>query len=311
MALKYFVMIIGLFCLAAVTAACSSSPTPSISPSPTPTPTITTPATSYNQYQLEYLVLAKYPDFFWCDPDFYPVSREGQEQANALQQFPTIQANNLEFSAILSHLGLSAKNDYTDSEKLTIYREYKKLERALQMTASGNNYQFIIRVGQNQGQSITGTITPAGIISVISQENSFNTCPICLSRGTLIETPGGPMAVEQIQSGNLVWTLDDRGIRVAVRVLKTSATPVPDSFRMVRIKLEDGRSITASPGHPSAELKHLGDYQVGDLLDSSRIVSTEYVSYDDHFTFDLLPESDSGLYWANRILLKSTLFRNP
>jgi hypothetical protein len=106
--------------------ACSSSATPSASPSSTPTPS-PTPTASLSQYQLEYILLSKFPDVFWCDPDSYPVARD--EQPNAIQQFPEIQANVPEFAAILEHLGMAVKSDYTDAEKLSIYQEHKKLSR--------------------------------------------------------------------------------------------------------------------------------------------------------------------------------------
>ena len=88
--------------------ACGSGP----SGSPTPTSSPTPPAV-YSQYQLEYQLLAKYPDFFWCDPDLYPIARPGQEELNAQQQFPDIQANAEEFSAILEHIGLAEKPSFS------------------------------------------------------------------------------------------------------------------------------------------------------------------------------------------------------
>ena len=75
--------------------------------SPTTTITITTTSTlpaNLSVYQLEYYLFAKYPDIFWCDPDNYPVAREGQEQQNTITQFPSIKSNQPEFSAILTHL---------------------------------------------------------------------------------------------------------------------------------------------------------------------------------------------------------------
>jgi hypothetical protein len=305
--LLFVLILIWVTCLlasCASTGTTSSSPSTSISPTSSPS---STPTAVYTQYQLEYLLLVAYSDYFFCDPDFYPVVRPGQEQNNALQQFPSIQADTVEFSAILEHTGLADKPDYTDDEKLNIYREHKKLKYALQVTASGNIYQFTIRVGKDQGKSVTGNITPSGVITVLSQENSFNTCPICLSRGTLIDTPDGPVPVEQIQPGDVVWSVSSRGKHEAVTVLKTSATPVPNYFQMVELGLNDGRVVIASPGHPSKDFKTLGEYRVGDILDEARIISVEYIIYNGRNTYDLLPSGATGLYWANGILLHSTL----
>lgn len=305
------------------TALPTSTPISTATPAPTPTPTLTltpvstttppptpTGTATYTKYQLEYRLLASYTDIFWCDPDFYPISREGQEQANALQQFPTIKANAVEFAAILEHLALSGKPDYTDEEKLAIYRQHKLLTRAITVTSSGNIYDFSLRTGQNQGLRIEGTITPSGRIAVLKQEVSFNTCPICLSIGTLIDTPYGPVAVEQLQPGMTVWTVDTTGKRVAAPVIKASSTRVPASFQVVKVILNDGRSITASPGHHTADMRALGDYQLGDALDNGLVVSIEWIGYVGGATYDLLPSGGTGLYWANGILLMSTLAAN-
>jgi hypothetical protein len=252
-------------------------------------------------------LLDNYPDYFWCDPDVYPISREGQEQANANAQYAAILANTDEFSAIRDRLGLGQKPVYTDAEKLAIYREHKKLTYAVQFETSIGSYPFVLRVGQNQGQKIEGSITPAGVITEVSRVASINTCPICLSEGTLIDTPTGSVPVEQIRQGMTVWTVDGSGKRVTALVAETSRTPVPLSFQMVKITLQGGRTVTASPGHPSADLKAIGEYRVGDSLDGSQVIAVGTVDYNGGATYDLLPSGATGLYYANEILLGSTL----
>jgi hypothetical protein len=270
--------------------------------------TSSTPAPVYSQYQLEYRLFQNYPDVFWCDPDYYPVSREGQEQAFALEQYPAIKANAAEFAAILGHIDLANKTDYTDQEKLNIYKEHKKLNYAVTITNQGNFYNFVIRVGRDQGQRIEGTITSSGQIDVIKTETSYNTCPICLTRGTLISTPDGEIAVEQLRPGMIVWTQNEAGERLAASIRKTSSTAVPPGFSVLRLTLADGRTVTASPGHPSADSLALGSYKAGDILDGSFVVGLETEAYNGGFTYDLLPSGPVGLYWANGILLKSTLY---
>lgn len=281
-----------------------SSPVSTTTPSPTSTPT---PTAAYSQYQLGYLLLSRYPDFFWCDPDFYPVGRPGGEEANAGQQFPDIQANSAEFSAVLEHLGWPVKADYTDEEKLEVYREHKKLTRAISVTLSGSLYNFSLRVGKGQGQLIEGTITSSGQIKVIRQEPSFNTCPICLAEGTLIDTPVGRITVEQLQVGMTVWTISPLGEPVSAPIIKVVATPVPSDFQVIRISLDDGRTLTASPGHPTAEMRALGDYRPGDNLDGGQVNAAELIGYRQGVTYDILPSGLPGVYRANGIWLKSTL----
>jgi len=75
----------------------------------------------------------------------------------------------------------------------------------------------------------------------------------------------------------------------------------------VRVVLADGRSVSASAKHPSASGLMLGEYRTGDVLDGAVVVSVENLDYDGEATYDLLPEGETGCYWANGILLKSTL----
>jgi hypothetical protein len=261
-----------------------------------------------NQYQLEYRLLAAYPDYFWCDPDYYPIAREGQEQQNAIDQFSAIQANQQEFQAILDYLSLGAKSSYTDEEKLLIYRQHKRLTRIIQMTAGASgSFTFSLRTGEGQGLKIDGTVSATGAIKVTSSTTSFNTCPICLAAGTLIGTPDGPLAVESVKVGTMVWTLDASGNRVAVPVIETHSTAVPAGFQMVKVTLSDGRVVTASPGHPTSDMRALGDYVAGDTLDSAVVISAERVPNETGATYDILPAGGTGPYWADGVLLLSTL----
>jgi hypothetical protein len=83
--------------------------------------------------------------------------------------------------------------------------------------------------------------------------------------------------------------------------------PVPAGHLMVRLALADGRVLLASPGHRSADGRPLGTLAPGDRLDGSRIVAWELVPYGSDRTYDLLPAGPTGTYWANGVLLSSTL----
>jgi hypothetical protein len=265
----------------------------------------------HSQSELKYLLLTHFDKVFFCDPDHYPVAREGQEEKNALEQFPVIKADHSEFTSILSHLAFPDKPEYTTHEKVLIYRERKKLTSAVQMNTSADGYRFTLRIGEGQGSRIEGVITSGGRISVLTSEPSINTCPICLSKGTLIDTPLRPVPVEEFSIGMTVWSLDDYGRRVAVQVIAVSLSPTPTQFWLCRLTLSDGRAITASPGHPTGDGRHLGDLIIGNVLDGSSVMSVDSVYYDYGATYDLLPEGASGLYWANGILLRSTLCAGP
>ncbi len=266
----------------------------------------TTPPVTYSIPQLKYLLIDYFGGVFYCDPDLYPIARPDVEEQNAIEQFPVIYADQALFTAIIQHLDLPNQSDYTLEQKVAIYREYKKLSLGITLSVTGP-YTFEMRVGENNGYKYQGTITSAGNIKVTSKENSFNTCPICLPSGTLISTPAGPIPVEQLKAGMEVWTAASSGSRITAVVLKTSRTPVRP-FLMVKITLEDGRIITASPGHPSAAGIELGSYKVGDILDGSKVIAVENVVYNGSATYDILPSGETGRYWANDVLLGSTVY---
>lgn len=285
---------------------CQKTTTPATTTTPTITVTNTTTTVAYTFSELKYKLLAAYPDYFWCDPDLYPIVRSGVEQQNAIDQFAAITANQEEFTAILCHLTLADKAGYTDDEKLQIYREYKKLNGAVQVTATASGYTFTIRVGQNQGETYQGTITANGVITVTSTTPSINTCPICLAEGTLIDTPNGLVPVEKLQKGMIIYTQDSTGKKIAGVITAAVSVQSPTSFQIIRIALNDGRSVSASPGHPTTDRRTIGELKVGDYLDGGIVAAVTAVPYNG-YTFDILPDGGSGFYWANGILLKSTL----
>ena len=133
---------------------------------------------------------------------------------------------------------------------------------------------------------------------------------ICLPAGTLIDTPDGPMAVEGLKTGDAVWTLDAGGARVATTILETSVVPVPAGHLLIHVILQDGRELWASPGHPTADGRKMGDLAAGEYLDGALITKVEIVPSDQPATYDILPAGDTGYYWADGILIGSTLF-NP
>jgi hypothetical protein len=264
------------------------------------------PTTTYTQPQLAYRVLADFPDVFWCDPYVYPIGRPDAEKQAALDQFPAIQAATDEFSAILEHLGLAAQSSYTEEQQLAVFREHEILTLQVAMASSGTGYTFTLRTGEGDGERVTGKVTASGVITVTKREQSFNTCPICLTEGTLIDTPSGQIPVEDMEKGMAVWTYTETGRRIEATVMATGKTPVPAGFKVVELVLEDGRTLRASPGHPTADGRAIGDYAAGDRLDGSVVASTRQADYRGS-TYDLLPSGTTGLYRANGILLKSTL----
>jgi len=145
------------------------------------------------------------------------------------------------------------------------------------------------------------------VTSVSTTPGSRPNCPICLAATTMISTPDGPRVVTSLWSGMIVWTQAADGSRVAVPVLDFGSTRVPPDHMMVHLRLADGRDLWASPGHRTADGRQLGTLASGDPLDGSRVVLWELVHYSGDRTYDLLPAGPTGTYWANGILLSSTL----
>jgi hypothetical protein len=279
-------------------------------PFPTPEPPTaipTLPSSALSPTELKYRVLDKFPDFFFCDPDFYPIARD-DELTLALQRFPELQANAEEFQTILKHTGLGGLTTFSDDQKLLIYRDYKKLN-AIYFELVGDKFQFQIQTGMEgqQGFAVTGTIDGNGSIKVQQRDSSFPTCPICLAAGTLIDTPRGAVRVEALQVGDQVWTMNEAGERVMAVILQTGNVRVPVTHQIVHLVLSDGRELWASPGHPTADGRRLTNLKVGDILDGARVTLVERLHYQGHATYDLLSSGSTGFYWANGILMGSTL----
>jgi hypothetical protein len=282
----------------------ATPPTAPIPAGPTPIPTL---AGGLGPSELKYRLLAQFPDLFFCDPDFYPVAR-ADEGGLAVQVFPALQANPEEFNAILTHNQLTGLTSFSDAQKLLIYREHKKLG-ALHFVLSGSSYQFSLQVSPSKGQGklISGTIDGQGVVNVQQRKATVATCPVCLAEGTLIDTPAGSFSVQNLLPGMLVWTQTKGGGRVAEPVLRVGKTVVPASHQVVHLVLADGRKLWVSPGHPTADGRQVGTLRAGEALDGSIIRSADLVGYAGYATYDLLPGGETGFYWANGILMGSTL----
>jgi hypothetical protein len=175
----------------------------------------------------------------------------------------------------------------------------------------GEQYRFQIQVAAQEGQGflVTGLVDSSGNITVENREPAIVSCPRCLAAGTWIDTPRGPVVVEELRAGDVVWTADAAGARRPAIVMVTARMPVPAGHALAHVVLQDGRELWASPGHPTVAGRPLGQIQEGDLLDGARVAHVERVPYEGAATYDLLPAGGTGRYWANGILLGSTLAR--
>ena len=136
----------------------------------------------------------------------------------------------------------------------------------------------------------------------------------CLSEGTLIATPNGNIPIEDLKIGDQVFTSNGYGEGKIIRpILQISKVEVPEDYKMVNVKLIDGRRITLSYNHPLSI--YYGFKPIEQQLSkkhgyypNERIDTFKEVIYTKGYTYDILPDSRTGEYWANDIRLGSTLF---
>ncbi len=303
-----------------VTGAGAASPraTLVVRSTPSATPTSGTPTGStfsaLGQVDLRYRLVDRLGRPLFCDPDLYPVAR-ADEIALAQDRFPAIHADTATYMAITAQLGIDPATAPTTDQVLAIYSDWKMLRAlVLEPTAGGFTFDYVAApaAAAQQAWHVSGSISDVGTISLSRHDPSGSPpCPICLARGSLISTPGGPVPVEDLRPGMAVWTADASGALTLGIVLVVGSTPVSVTHRVIHLVLADGRTLDVSPGHRLRDGRRLGDLRVGDLVDGSPVISTGLVPYAGGATFDLLPSGATGSYWAGGIPLASTLLERP
>ena len=129
----------------------------------------------------------------------------------------------------------------------------------------------------------------------------------CLSGQTLISTPDELKMIKDLKIGMYVFTLDRKGNKVVAPLINVAKVSVPNNYLISHVLLSDNRELFASNAHPTADGRTIGELLSNDDFDGARVVKKELVSYGNSFTYDILPAGDTGFYWANGILLGSTL----
>lgn len=308
---SYRVAVLALAAVVAVLAGCAaSSSSASPGPSTFPGPSLS-PGTTLDAGDLRLLLVDRLGARWYCDRDEFPIAH-GDEQSNALEALPKMQAEGAVFQAVIRRLGLDGVADLSATQTVEVYRLWKvAVSIPLDPIGSGR-YRFDYTAqpvgGVSEGLRSTGTISGTGDIVVESQGPAGEpNCPICLARGTPIDTPHGPVAVERLALGDAIWTLDATGGRVAGVVIALGSTVAPADHRVIRLTLADGRSVTASPGHPLADGRRLAGLQLGDIVDGSVVVALDSLPYAGGRTFDLVASGPTGTYLSGGIALGSTL----
>jgi hypothetical protein len=153
---------------------------------------------------------------------------------------------------------------------------------------------------------------PGAVGMLTCVEAAAGGCPIgcpdcqCLPGGTLIATGRGEQAVEKLHVGDLVYTVHE-GATVLAPLLAVNRVPVTN-HQVVHVQLRNGMVLQASGRHPLADGRSFAALTPGAMVDGLEVVSAELVLYDQPFTYDVLPASDTGVYFIGGIAVGSTLF---
>jgi hypothetical protein len=156
---------------------------------------------------------------------------------------------------------------------------------------------------------IPGPVAPS--LPACSEPNSNGTCALgcrtckCASPDTPIATPTGDVPIAELQIGDLVYSVDRDAI-VAVPIVQLHRQPAR-GHAVPRLFLENRQTLEISAGHPTADGRTFGDLGSGDRLGGIRIKWVLQVPYRFDFTYDILPASSTGTYFAAGAWIGSTL----
>ena len=83
------------------------------------------------------------------------------------------------------------------------------------------------------------------------------------------------------------------------------------NHHVVRVSLANGSVLEISAGHPTADGRRFADLAPGSLLDGIAVCDVHEVPYLFPYTYDLLPDTDTGVYFAGGARVGNTLRPTP
>ncbi len=110
-----------------------------------------------------------------------------------------------------------------------------------------------------------------------------------------------------LHAGDPIYSVDASGARVVTAIARITSVALRSEHALLELVLSDGRTLRASPGHPDATGRELAALRPGDPIDGATVVALRTVRYEGDATWDLLPASSSRAYFADGVLLGSTL----
>lgn len=262
------------------------------------------PGVPRTEPELKFAVLDKVGDPLVCtgwglpNPRFSPYT----EYPGIVRDLPT-------YLAILRHTELPP-GPLTDDQVVTVYRTWLKV-RTVDLEWRGGDYDFKVFLGPSPSSAersdTVGRVDLFGRVYDVRKGPDMGACPICLPAGTLVATPNGPAAVQRLEVGSRVWSADNEGRRVEAVVERAVTRHDAPGSTLVHLVLSDGRELTASAPHRLRDGRTIGSLQNGDSVDGARVEAFEVVPDQAGNTYDILPSGDTGDYWVDGMLVRSTL----
>jgi hypothetical protein len=239
---------------------------------------------------------------FFCGPPVVMAGRleEARREIEPLRTRPAL-------SRVLIRYIHARGSRLSSRDIVRLARVFQQVE-AIHLRQTDGDHSFQVTTASGDAiRVVSGVVGPTGDVTIQSSERGARPmCPICLARSVTIATPSGAVPVQDVRVGMSVWSADRSGRRIRGIVLRTRR--VPADGELLRITLADGRTVVVSPRHPAASGRLVGALVPGDRLAGSRVAAVTVVRYRG-FTYDVLPSGPTGEYFADGILLGSTLGR--
>jgi len=234
---------------------------------------------------------------------------EPNARFNPYGEYPHILADVPTYSAIIRREHLPP-TPLTNDQVVAVYRDWLMLN-AVRLRGNGPAYDFDMFPGPTPSEAlrneIVGKVDLLGHVYDVHRGSAMGACPICLAADSVISTPAGPVVVSKIEVGMQVWSASPDGRPINAVVLEVTIRLAAPGSELIHLVLADGRQLTASAPHEIADGRALGSLRVGDQIDGVAITDMERIDDSLRRTYDLLPSGETGQYWVDGILVRSTL----
>lgn len=155
-------------------------------------------------------------------------------------------------------------------------------------------------------QGVTCSICHQKSCTCETQDQNCHDIAVCASPATPIDTPKGARPISSLKPGDLVYSVNEGAI-TAVPIERVRRTLPNLAHKVMRVALANGTMLEVSAPHPTADGRSFGDLRTGDRLGGVPVVAVEQIPYRYTFTYDILPASDSGTYFAGGAWIGSTI----